>query len=278
MMSRLSLSLLLIVLCSHVLVNAQSASAGPDTSICATTFIMQGSPVPPGGVGSWSLVAGCGTSTNVNDPVQQVVDLCIGTSIWEWTVDDGVTITSDLVGITVWDENFPNAYAGEDQTIIWPMNTVLLSASPASAGPAVCWWTIESGSALLKNSGDAIALAVQMSLGTQVFCWNCINGPCGSTSDCVSVNVELSDGITALENDPSSCFTWDPNTLHLAYRGNGLLTDLLVTDTQGRTIMAKSAPRSERSWSMSGWADGVLLVRAIVDGHAKVQRFTVVSR
>jgi len=272
---RCTASPLLILLFGPVFVNAQPAYAGPDASICGSSYTMQGSPVPLGGVGSWSLVLGCGTSTNGNDPFQQVVDLCLGTSVWEWTVNDNGTITTDLVGVTVWDQNFPNANAGDDQTIIWPMNTALLSASPASAGPAVCWWTIESGSALLKNTGDPITTVVQMSLGNQVFCWNCINGPCGETSDCVSVNVVLSAGMTALANDPSTSFTWDQDTGFLTFTGKGLLTDLLVMDTQGRTIMAQSGHFSERSWSMSGLADGVMLVRATMNGRPKVHRFIV---
>lgn len=272
-MFRPTLLFIMPMLGTPVLVNAQVANAGPDTSICGDTFTMQGSPVPIGAIGTWTLVSGCGTSTNANDPVQQVVGLCVGTSIWEWSVDDGGSITTDMVGITSWDPSFPNANAGPDQIVPWSLNDAILSASPSSTGPAVCWWEIVAGNAYMPNSGDANTLAMDMPLGTTVFCWSCINGPCGTTSDTVVVEVVTSMGIAALADDPRSSFTWDASERRLTFTGQGLLTDLLVVDTQGRTLLADHGAMAGRSWSMHGMANGVVLLRAMVDGQPKVWCF-----
>src|SRR5690606_14003695 len=60
---------------------ATPAEAGPDQLLCnATTTNLQATPVGAGEVGTWTVVSGTGTVTNINDPASAVTGLTLGAS------------------------------------------------------------------------------------------------------------------------------------------------------------------------------------------------------
>lgn len=55
---------------------AQVADAGPDTLLCEGAYTMQGSAVPVGGTGTWTLLMGCATIIDPNAPSSEFTGLC----------------------------------------------------------------------------------------------------------------------------------------------------------------------------------------------------------
>lgn len=117
--------------------NDMIADAGPDQTICGTTATLAAN-TAFAGTGTWSVVAGTATITNVNSPTTTVTGLKGGPTILRWTISNGLcnaaTTSDDVVinvqGITsVTDGRRCGTGAG----------TVTLSAT-ASPGMTVNWY------------------------------------------------------------------------------------------------------------------------------------------
>ncbi|MCO4805362.1 MAG: PKD domain-containing protein [Flavobacteriales bacterium] len=84
--------------CIAVTINPPTADAGPDTSICSTTYQLQGN----NGLGAWSVVGGSGTFTNANAYDSEVAGLAPGVNTLRWSVGNANCDTVfDEVNITV---------------------------------------------------------------------------------------------------------------------------------------------------------------------------------
>jgi len=78
-----------------------TADAGPDQSLCGSSATLAAN-TPGIGTGTWSVVSGTGTFTNINDPATTVTGLSAGANVLRWTITNGacpastddVTITS----------------------------------------------------------------------------------------------------------------------------------------------------------------------------------------
>ncbi|GAB5539959.1 MAG: hypothetical protein Salg2KO_20620 [Salibacteraceae bacterium] len=84
--------------CIAVVVNPPVADAGPDESICSTTYQLQGN----NGLGAWSVLNGAGTFANANQYNTTVSGLAPGVNSFRWSVGNAQcdTVTDD-VNITV---------------------------------------------------------------------------------------------------------------------------------------------------------------------------------
>lgn len=257
---------------------AQVADAGPDTSLCVNSYTMQASAVPPRATGQWTLYMGCATFMDPTSPTTPVTDLCVGTNVMTWTIDDNGTFTSDWIEINVYDPNMPPANAGPDTiTVSLPQNSAQLSATPAIY-PATCQWTIMAGTATIANPISPTTMVSGLMVGDNIFIWTCENGPCwpAPTSDTLVIQMmQLPTGIGA-GNDDASFFTWDPHSQWLALTGNARLESMIVLDAQGRVVRMAPAGGTARAWSMAGQAPGMYLVRAVMDGRVCVMRLVLV--
>ena len=178
--------------------NRQDAAlAGPDQSICIPTFpntvTLNGLPVIYPATGTWSLVSGTGSITSPNSASTTVTGLGVGTSVFQWTIDNGPCvnpITSDQVSIFIFDAANPVANAGPDQSLCTPITSTVLDGSTL-IGPATGTWSLVSGSGAIVSPNDPASQVTGLGLGNNVFQWTVDNGPCvpGITTDQVTINV-----------------------------------------------------------------------------------------
>lgn len=84
--------------CFPVVINPPFAFAGNDTSICATTFQLNGNQ----GNGYWTVLGGAGTFSNTNDYNSSVSGLAPGVNTLSWTIsNNNCPAISDEINITV---------------------------------------------------------------------------------------------------------------------------------------------------------------------------------
>ncbi|MBK6776725.1 MAG: T9SS type A sorting domain-containing protein [Flavobacteriales bacterium] len=251
---------------------AQIADAGPDTTLCVDFYTMQGSPLPPGATGTWAIIAGCGSIMDMNDPLTLTVNLCVGTNVFIWTVDDNGQLDTDTLLITVFDASMANANAGMDQTIIEPQNYAFLNGTPTPLYPATCWWSWVLGFGAV-TANDPNTPVVDMLVGDNILAWTCDNGPCGLTSDTVTIHMLMATGLSNADADGAPSMAYDPFTRQLRVLNCTASESLVVMDVQGRSII--SASGGSQSISMTEQPVGIYVARAIVDDRSVVHRFVV---
>jgi PKD repeat protein len=85
-------------------ISPAAASAGPSQSFCETSStVMAANAATNGGTGTWSLVSGSGTVSDLNDPTSAVSGLGYGPNTFRWTITSALGIcpsTSSTVTIT----------------------------------------------------------------------------------------------------------------------------------------------------------------------------------
>lgn len=87
--------------------NANSASAGPDQTLCnATSTTLQGNS-PGAGTGVWTLVSGTANIVSPSSPTTQVTGLQAGIVVMRWTItpSNGCPVSFDEVQLTVGNPN-----------------------------------------------------------------------------------------------------------------------------------------------------------------------------
>jgi gliding motility-associated-like protein len=178
--------------------NNPVAAAGPDQDLCTpvTTAQLAASAVTFPAVGTWTLLSGTGTITDINDPNTTITGLGVGVIELEWTLSNGPCpngVTSDQLTITLFDENNPLANAGPDQELCTPTGTTTSTNMQGSnvIFPAVGTWTLVSGTGTIANVNDPNTAVSDLSIGENIFLWTVTNGPCDDpiTSDLVSILV-----------------------------------------------------------------------------------------
>ncbi len=256
-------------------VTAQVADAGPDTSLCVNYYTMQGSPLPPGATGQWTMVSGCGTITQPNDPTTDLNSMCIGTAVYEWTVDDNGSITTDQVVITVYD---PAATwdAGPDQTAYFPPAATYLQAT-ACSWPCQCHW--DTSYYTFSDPFDPNAIVSNLMSGTNEIAWICNNGPCpgGPTTDYVIVYLEVGPMSTPPEGKATSpLLLFDPAREQVSFTGASPATGVAILDMSGRVVL--DFPAATRlPVDVSRLGPGIYMAQAMLGGQRRGLRF-VVSR
>lgn len=204
-----------------------------------------------------------------------MTDLDFGENVLLWTYINGFGATTDEVSIWAFDPLAPAASAGPDQTIVGPPFTAQLSGS-ACIEPCSCTWTLVAGTGVITDVTDPNVVITGLFVGTTILTWTCINGPCGATSDTISINAFIWTGI---ENAPLATSNWlifDSDLQQLTVATTEPIDQFLVTDAQGRILHEMSATRTSRTWSMAQHAPGIYIVRAVINGVVRSQRFLVI--
>jgi gliding motility-associated-like protein len=199
---------------------APVANAGPDQEFCtpiSTTTMAANTPADPG-VGTWTLVTGNGTINAPNNPQTAISGLTIGENIFSWTIYNGPCAepTFDLVSIFIFDENAPEADAGDDMEICLPLESVNMDAS-AAIFPAQGTWTTIAGTGTVDDVNDENTLISGLSLGTNTFVWSIDNQPCpdGITADTVNVLV-FEEDIAPINAGPDQFYCTPLTTVVMA--------------------------------------------------------------
>ncbi|MGB1031286.1 MAG: hypothetical protein ACPGWM_01665, partial [Flavobacteriales bacterium] len=178
--------------------SSQIANAGENQEFCTpiSTTNLEGNLPDDPGVGTWTLLTGTATIDSPNDPNTEVSGLTIGENILCWTIYNGPCAepSTDCVSIFIFDENAPNADAGDDQEICLPNQQVLLNAE-TPIFPAIGTWTIVQGGGDVFDVNDPNSLVTNLELGTNLIEWRVDNSPCaqGATADTLAIFVFSED-------------------------------------------------------------------------------------
>ncbi|MBK9177326.1 MAG: gliding motility-associated C-terminal domain-containing protein [Flavobacteriales bacterium] len=179
---------------------APTADAGPDQELCFPDDVatITGNAPVGAALGNWTIVSGAGVITDPSSPVTTVTDLEVGETIVRWTITSGICVTTDdEVSIFVFDPNNPPAFAGLDQELCVPQDSVFMAGS-SLIFPAQGTWTTITGTGVPVNPNDPLTLIETLSIGVNTFEWSVYNGPCGSSTD--QVTIILYDDTTAAAN------------------------------------------------------------------------------
>ncbi|MBL7985354.1 MAG: hypothetical protein JNM91_10170, partial [Flavobacteriales bacterium] len=197
--------------------NNPTPNAGPDQDICGTTSTtMQASPLIQPATGIWDVTEGSGAFVDPTDPNSVVNGLSLGVNTFVWLVDNGPCATgqgSDEVTVNVFDLNADPADAGPDQDVCGAGSVVQLAAN-APSGVSTGFWTVISGSATISNANDPNATATVPAVGETVLSWTFDNGPCGTTTDQISIFIyDDQQAVANAGQDVSLCLPTDNVTL-----------------------------------------------------------------
>lgn len=177
--------------------DAPDADAGDNQAICTpqdAVFMNGNSPVSPA-TGIWTVVSGGGATVNPANPTTEITNIPVGTSCFQWTIDNGGCgsgTTFDLICVDVYPSNQPPADAGEDQDMCTPQSSTNLEGNlPIS--PATGSWTQISGptTAGIASPTSHNSLVTGLDVGCYEFVWTVNNGACANpiTSDTVQICV-----------------------------------------------------------------------------------------
>ncbi|MCB0763521.1 MAG: hypothetical protein KDB84_02370, partial [Flavobacteriales bacterium] len=200
--------------------NAAAANAGPDQSLCApvASVTLAGSaPVAPAS-GQWTVVSGSGTFADPTVRNTTVSGMTIGNNVYRWTINNGPcpgAITSDDVIIRLFDPATATAQAGPDQQLCG--TSVATLAGNSVALPAGGAWTVVSGAATIANANTANTSVSGLPIGVTVLRWTVNNGPCGTSSDDVTISrFDPANPVANAGPDQSICIPVAPSTVTMA--------------------------------------------------------------
>lgn len=190
------------VICIYVYPSdQQEANAGADQELCTplTETQLEANAVEFPAVGVWTIIAGSGTIENIYDPNTIVTDLGEGVNQFMWAIDNGACdnpISSDVVSISVFNNDNPTADAGQDQQFCLPTTSSTLTGSSITAA-AVGTWTLIDGGGTIANPNASTTSITDLPVGNNTFVWSVYNGPCGSSSDTITVSIYDPGEVTA---------------------------------------------------------------------------------
>ncbi|MEO8590023.1 MAG: hypothetical protein ABI432_11670 [Flavobacteriales bacterium] len=239
-----------LLVCSGFSAFAQgtTANAGPDTSLCVDHYTLQASLLGVGEFGTWTMVSGCGTINDPTAPNSEFVNICIGTNVLVWTVTGagGTPITSDIVVITYYDVNAQAADAGPDQVVCLPVTNAFMSAN-CTTWPSTGYWTVVVGSFTIVDPTDCFTQFVGLTSGVNIAAWNVDNGPCGFTSDTLTITGEFCAGLAPLASDRALTVKQDAAGTWIF--GDAPVDGLRILDPLGREVLSFGA-RYGAGWSV----------------------------
>jgi gliding motility-associated-like protein len=196
------------------------ANAGPDQEFCAPDEVATMAadiPVFPS-VGTWTLISGNASISDVTDPNAVITGLQIGESILQWSISNGPceSASIDAIMITVYNPDSPDAYAGEDLEFCTPFGGTALEANLPLA-PADGTWTLISGEGTITNQALPNTTLFDLGFGENIFVWSIYNGPCanGTTTDTLSVFLN-NLAIAGADAGPDQAFCGVPAMVQMA--------------------------------------------------------------
>ncbi|MCX6291102.1 MAG: gliding motility-associated C-terminal domain-containing protein [Bacteroidetes bacterium] len=154
------------------------ADAGVNQTVCLDTVHLSAT-LPGGYTGTWSVLSGSGTFTDIHDPNATVTGLTVGNNIYQWFITDGICSASATVTVTY---DPPVAYAGVDQSVCGNSATMTATLPVGYTGT----WTVVSGSANFTSTSDPVTQVDGLSIGVNVLQWMITDGIC---TDSATVNI-----------------------------------------------------------------------------------------
>ena len=167
--------------------NIPGVLAGADSTLCSSSYILNGSP-PPFGTGNWSVLSGSGAFSNPADPADTITGLSTGLNVLAWTVTQGNCVNADTVEITV--INVPTVSAGVNDSVCGP-DYLLAGSNPGSGSGA---WTLVSGSGTFSAPTSNTSQVQGLAPGANELKWKITVGSC---SDSATVTLTAFDSVFA---------------------------------------------------------------------------------
>ncbi|MEY4110709.1 MAG: hypothetical protein RLZZ46_1064 [Bacteroidota bacterium] len=174
--------------------------AGSDQTICSSLAQLNAN-TPLTGTGTWSIVSGSGSISNINDPQATISGLTTGIITMEWSITNGVCpAISDQLSINVVQAAAP-ADAGSDQTIC--AGSANLSGSSPGAGTGT--WSIISGGGNISNPNNPSTSITGLTPGTVVLEWSISLPGCPANSDLITIVVDAEPDVASAGFDQNIC-------------------------------------------------------------------------
>lgn len=247
--------------------------AGPNQFICGTATVLGADPLVAGESGFWEVVAGSADFSPLTSPTALATGLSFGENVLRWTVFTTGGPASDLVSIFCYDSAMPDANAGPDQVVLSPPGTAQMSASSPTA-PALCFWTVIAGVGIITNASDPNTTITDLGIGPNVLQWSCDNGPCGVTSDDITLEatqfIGISEGLA-----PGSLPYYDPAHHQLVFSGQSAPRSIALFDPRGRMVVQMNNPKGAGAWRLPRLPSGVYLAQVRLQGGYATLRFVV---
>ncbi|PWA08906.1 DUF7507 domain-containing protein, partial [Flavobacterium laiguense] len=156
------------------------ANAGPDQTKCETTTATLAGNTPTVGTGTWTLVSGAGTISNIHLATSGVTALGYGANVFRWTISNGpCTASTDEVTITRY-QTPTTANAGTNQSQC-EVTTATLSGNTPTMGTGN--WTLVSGAGAITTPTSPTTEVTALGYGANVFRWTISNGTCTASTD-----------------------------------------------------------------------------------------------
>lgn len=124
---------------------------------------------------------------------------------------------------------------------------------------------------LLFNPNDPNTSVGGLTIGGNILLWTCDNGPCGTTSDTLVIQMMMATGISEYENQ--RMFAYDVNTRMLYLIGAGSLEGMRFSDIHG-DVVDPPTTGLERG-TCRPYPLGIYVVRASIHGKLHGQRLVV---
>ena len=203
------------------------AVAGTNQQICSNSTTFDAT-LPIVGTGTWTLLSGNGTVSNVNSNVSAVTGLALGTNVFQWTVSaPGCPSTSDQVSITV-DAILPAANAGTDQSICSTNATLAANGAPLGFTGT---WSVTAGAPSFSNINSNNASVSNLTVGVNTLIWTLEYPSCPSVSDTMLITVANAPSVADAGADQQLCSSSTSLNALLPLVGNGTWTLISGTGT-----------------------------------------------
>ncbi len=163
--------------------NPTRAFAGEDIFLCVDETALRATPVTAG-TGTWTILSGSGTFSDIHDPAAVISNLGIGNNVLRWTSENAGCISTDEVIVG---NSLPlNVYSGLDQVLC--KDSTVLYANPPAQGSGL--WSVLSGSAGFADPLRYNTSVTKLGNGQNLLKWTVSTTGC-SVSDTVSITNNL---------------------------------------------------------------------------------------
>ena len=185
------------------------AVAGPNQTLCSTTFTMAGN-TPSTGTGTWTLVSGSGTITTPGSATTTITSVGAGANVFMWTISNPPCPNSTST-VTLTNTGGPTtSIAGPPQSVC--ATTATLAGNTPTVGTGL--WTLVSGAGTITTPASPTSGVTGLGVGPNVFEWTISNPPCTPSTSTVTITgvaAPTSSNAGATQVGCSSTFTMAGN-------------------------------------------------------------------
>ena len=173
------------------------ANAGGDQVLCSEQATMDAVNVS-GATGTWSVVFGTGSFSNVNSNQTQVLGLSPGTNLFRWSITNTACTSSDEVTVT---SNFFTVDAGSDFSTC--ETTAVLQGEIPTGSAYGLWTNIGASTLTITNATLHNTTITNIPVGVSTLRWTLSKNGCTSSDNVVITNNYID--LYAPSNDIITC-------------------------------------------------------------------------